>query len=474
MPTNSWFEWVSKSGLNARVPTRMRAAWAGLRASPIGYRLAKGAFWNLAGTAISRGLAIVASVCVARFLGRETYGQLGIIQSTVGMFGVVAGLGLGMSATKFIAEHRIQDPARAGRIMSNSFTLALVSGTIMALVLVMFAPRLAGHVLAAPTIAPLLRWGSLLVVLGALNAVQTGALSGLEAFKTIARVNLWSGLLSFPCLVVGAYLAGVTGAVWGLVASLAFNAVLNHQALRRETRRLGIKIGSGLNREGMQVLWSFSLPSLLSSVLGWATTWACAAILVNTSGGYGEMGITNATNQWRAALMFIPGLLTSTLLPVLAHERTVSSRNFGIALDYTHGFITWLLVPLAAMLMFAAGPILACYGSGFAAGRLALVYVLAGTAISSISSPIGSVIIAHGRMWGSFALTLANSAVYTACTVWLAESHGAVGLGLGYTAGHTVQAVAGIIWLRSGLSEELVLRNLAGIGVILGWAMIVG
>ena len=45
--------------------------------------------------------------------------------------------------------------------------------------------------------AGLLRWGSLLLLLGGVDGAQTGALAGFEAFKTIARVNLIAGLAAF-------------------------------------------------------------------------------------------------------------------------------------------------------------------------------------------------------------------------------------------------------------------------------------
>src|ERR1022692_3038167 len=41
-----------------------------------------------------------------------------MIQSTVGMLGIFAGLGLGITATKYVAELRSHDPERAGRIIA--------------------------------------------------------------------------------------------------------------------------------------------------------------------------------------------------------------------------------------------------------------------------------------------------------------------------------------------------------------------
>ena len=102
-----------------------------LLASPLGRRIAKGVFWSLAGALISRGLAMVSSVLVARMLGREGFGELGTIQATVGMFGVFAGFGLGMTATKFVAELKFTNPLRAGRIIGLSSLTSWASGGLL-------------------------------------------------------------------------------------------------------------------------------------------------------------------------------------------------------------------------------------------------------------------------------------------------------------------------------------------------------
>jgi len=101
-------------------PSFLRPALDRIESSPIGYRLARGVFWSMAGAVISRSLMLAATVLVARMLGKTGFGELGMIRTTVGMFGVFAGFGLGLTATKHVAEFRRSDPDRAGRIIGLS------------------------------------------------------------------------------------------------------------------------------------------------------------------------------------------------------------------------------------------------------------------------------------------------------------------------------------------------------------------
>src|SRR5262245_595455 len=174
-------------------------------------RFVVGALWSLIGAVVSRGFLLVAAIISARLLGKEGFGAFGMIQSTAGMFGVFAGLGLGLTATKYVSEFRRQDRLRAGRILALSASAAFVSGAIITILMILLAPYLAKHVLAGPQLAAPLAIGSGLVFFGAINGYQTGALAGFEAFGTIARVNLLAGLASFPLIVVGVWRGGLPG-----------------------------------------------------------------------------------------------------------------------------------------------------------------------------------------------------------------------------------------------------------------------
>ena len=179
------------------IPTEIRS-WNGATkaitdtwaADSLRGRFARGAVWSLVGAVISQGCGLAASVITARLLGREQFGEYGIIQSTVGMFGVFAGMGLGLTATKYVAELRVTNPHRAGRIIALSTAVALGTATTAAVALSAAAPWLAASTLNAPNLSAELRIATGVLFLNALNGTQTGVLAGLEAFRTIARVNL--------------------------------------------------------------------------------------------------------------------------------------------------------------------------------------------------------------------------------------------------------------------------------------------
>src|SRR5258706_15225975 len=93
-----------------------------------------GAFWALVGAVVSRGLTLASSVVAGRLLGPTGFGEIGMIQSTQGLFGIVAGAGLGLAAAKFVAEFRSAGPTQRGRCGTLANPNALVFRTGVRLV----------------------------------------------------------------------------------------------------------------------------------------------------------------------------------------------------------------------------------------------------------------------------------------------------------------------------------------------------
>ena len=139
---------------------RLRERWTRLRARVLGDglagRLVRGSLWSVVGIGISRTLTMAAAILVARMMGKEKFGEFGIVRTTVDMFGTLAGLGLALTASKHVAEYRQSDPKRAGDILGISSAIATVSGAIMTVALFLASDWLATNALSAPQLSPLL------------------------------------------------------------------------------------------------------------------------------------------------------------------------------------------------------------------------------------------------------------------------------------------------------------------------------
>ncbi len=414
---------------------------ARFRKSPVGMRLAKGLVWSIWGTATSRALTIAAGVLLARILGQLRYGEFGVIQSTVNMFTVLAGLGLGLTATKYVAEFRRTDPQRAGRVIGFSTIVAVVSGGMMALAMVIAAPWLAAGPLAKPHLTGPLRIAGLMLFLQAVQGAQTGAFFGLEAFRRQAHALLATSALALPILVVGAYVGGLVGAVWASVVSLAVGWLVNQVVLSQELAQQKVPWTVAASQDETLMLWRFTLPAVLSSLLVVPIHWLCMVLLVNTPSGYEQMAIYNAASPWYALAMAFPSQLAQVALPVFTDQVAVGNTRQSVrTLLATLGASAAFVLPLVAVGSLVSPLIMELYGSSFREGWPTLVVMLLTAAVTATHTAVGQVLVASGRMWIALAMNLGWAILFVGFTLWF-RSWGAVGLASARLAAYLVHTL---------------------------------
>jgi O-antigen/teichoic acid export membrane protein len=342
--------------------------------------------------------------------------------------------------------------------MALSAVVAWVTGTVAAGALWLAAPWLAEHTLAARNLASALRISCLLVLLGGVNGAQTGALSGFESFKTIAWVNLLAGVASFPLTVAGAWYAGVEGAVWGLVASLAVSALLNNLALRKESAKASVPVFHSGWRDEWNVLWQFSLPAVLAGVMATPATWLASAILVNQPQGYAEMGLYNAVSRIKQ----IPELLLTTMLapmlPLLAGQfRRNKPEECAQTIRYAYIISLVLMVPLAAVQIAVPSLTTLPYGTQFAGGQGVVQWLMIHSLLVGLFTPLGAVLPGMGKMWLGFIYNLLWGSVYLALAYWLVPRYSAIGLAMAYALAHLVSCSVVVAYV--GRVSPAILRS---------------
>jgi O-antigen/teichoic acid export membrane protein len=389
-------------------PRFLRPYLAQIETSPIGYRVAKGAFWCVIGTLISRAMGVLGSIIVARVLGITIFGEFTIIQSTVGLFGTFAGLGLGITATKYVAELRESEKTRCGRIILLTLMLAFLGGLAGGITLMIGAPWLAKHTLAAPHLSVVLQTSAFLVLFSTLQSAYTGALAGFEAFKRTAWINFVGALVGTPLLVIGAWRWSLKGGVWGISAQALAGCVVAHLALVRVAKleRIPLPFGALLRRpfkelnQEFEVLWKFSLPAFLSSMLVGPVNWTCNTLLVNQPRGYSQAALLSAANQWKNLVGFVPLMLSSAIVPILARlHATGQKEDFARMLRKQVGYYGLFCGLAIIPLVICARPVMHSYGPGFVEGVPVLMLTLCSTVLTAMSNPMSKSMQSAGKAW---------------------------------------------------------------------------
>jgi len=91
--------------------------------------------WNTISSIFFQGGTLVANIVVAKIIGKELFGEYGLVLSTILTVAVLSQIGTGIAATKYVAQYKTQDKIRAGQILGLCAVVSLVGGIISSFLL---------------------------------------------------------------------------------------------------------------------------------------------------------------------------------------------------------------------------------------------------------------------------------------------------------------------------------------------------
>ena len=391
-------------------------------------RVAFAAFWSLCGAVINRGALLATSMILTHILGKYVYGEYGIIRSTVNMFIVFCSSCMGITATKYIAEFRESDKLKTGRIIG----LSIISvGTVCCVIfpVCFFSSEfLASQMLNSPGLGAALRLGSVMILLSSFNGLLTGMLMGFEAFSSISKVNIISGMIVLIVTYEFASLWKLTGALIALIVYLLCTGCLLCYALHGCLKHFQIRISFRKAGQELAALWSFSLPAMLNGGILVCAIWLGNAILVNSANGYEAMAGFDIINQWRMLLLFIPTVAGQITLPILSNLNGSNQQKDFFHVVKLNLFCNSGLALAGCVILSLGGTlILGMYGMGYLEYRSALIILLFSAVLSTANGIYGQVIQSRGYAWTGCFFNMAWSGFFLVSS-WLLVLRGGMGV----------------------------------------------
>ena len=400
-------------------------------------------------------MAFILSVVVARLLGRESFGRFGIIGGTIATFTVVATMGMGIAATKLVAQNRAKDPARAGRSLTSSMMAALLTGALVAIVLALMAPWLAAHVLNDATLTTALRLSAVALFFTAWASAQAGGLGGIEAFSASARVSIIGGVITFACSFVGVWYWGFIGAIGALPIAGACQCLIQEVVLRGALRKAGIPYSYARPFAEARIALAVGVPAMLSAAVFVPATWLGSVLLVRHA-GYQDMAVFTVCEQWFGFVLMLPVVLGGVLLPVMTNVFSISDGEASRSL-LRRTFLANLAVSAVALVAVAPWGflLLRLYGPTYPSSWPVFAVMVAAGCLLSILSPVGHALTATGRMWLATAMNLGWSAGYLILAYLLVAvaGKGAMGLALARLFAYGLHAIWSLVYLRAVLRQ---------------------
>jgi len=401
---------------------------------------------------------LLSMVIVARVLGREGYGELGMIRTTINMFATLGGVGLGLTANTFVARFRDTDKKRSGQIVGSSIALAVAFGFVVAVVVFAASGTLARDVLAAPQLTVGLKLAAVLLLFAAVNGAQLGVLQGLEAYRRIAVASSVQGLVGLVAFVLGAYRFGLDGVLVGFLVHSVAGLVLFQLQMRAELSRQGIVPTLADFRAVLPIFWSFSIPAALMGIAVSPFKWASETALSRNS-GFDDLGVFHASMTFATIFVALVSILNSPLISLVANTAD-SSRSSRV--QYLNLYGSWYVF-LVLALPFIALPALpaALFGADYSGAdfRAVVLLLLLYSGFLMYYQGVMRFVTLRGSMWFGLVTNLCEGLTLIV-VFYLARSYGAVGLAFAYICSYVMRtAVTTPFLISKGIVPRALLTD---------------
>lgn len=359
----------------------------------------KDSFWAVFGNGLGNGFLLFAGILIARFLGKELYGEYGVVKTTMFYIASFATLGLGVTSTKYIATLLNSKPIHVKNVIHDAMTITVIFSSIIAIIIFIIAPFIA-NLLNEEQLVLALRALSVVIIFKAITTTQIGVLAGFKEFKTIALNSLSSGLLMLVICVPLTYFWGLKGALLSLLFSQIFNSFVNYIGIKRKSRSFSYVEKVSYKKE----LAYFSFPVALQESSFAICNWAAIMLLTKLS-SMGEVGLYTASAQWNSIITMIPGLLINVILSYLSSSINNSMKHKKtLKLMLRINFFT-TIIPFV-IVYFLADFIASFYGKSFEGMPSVLRILTFSTILEACASVYKSELLALGKTWLLFSVRL--------------------------------------------------------------------
>jgi PST family polysaccharide transporter len=329
--------------------------------------------WLIADNMLRMLIGLIVGIWVARYLGPASFGELNYALALVGMFSVVASLGIDGN----IVRDLVREPERQSEILGTAFRLKFAGAFVSAIACVSAVSILRPEY-------PQTIW-------------LVAILSAGMIFLTIETISLW-----FQAQVQSKYTVYAKNLAYVLGALIRVGLILNEAPLiafawaglvESSLAALGLVLVYYRRLGRMPTAWTATWsrakamlregwPLLLSSVSSMLYLRLDMIMLGEMSGDH-SVGIYGAATRLSEVWYFLPMAIVSSLQPSLVHAREHSRQQYFERLSQLYRLMAALSIAVSLVVMFMAEPLIELlYGAQYkAAGAVLALHIWASVAV---------------------------------------------------------------------------------------------
>ncbi len=411
-------------------------------------------------TVLARAISAVVGIFVTRYLGPAASGEYATASTFVSMVILFTDFGLG----QYIVQEGSREPKKLPGYLGNTLVFRALLILVVDVIMWLAAKPLGydSNVITMVAIFGLANGA------GALNNMFYNYFQARQEMYIAAIYQFLSTfLIGLGTIVVLVLRYGVIQIAWAqavviaCITLLLYRAVTKATCLRLEPRSLGLMLRGGLPF-GIAYLFYYIYFQIDSFML---------SLMSSTV----EVGTYAAAYRLISVLLFIPGILTSVLYPILYQLGVTNRDTHKQTVEKIFKFLAAIGLPVSLGLFLLADPIInLLYGHRFANAGPALKILAWFFALEAMSFPIGDVLTTTDNQWIRTAIQGSAAVGNVLLNLFLIPRYGIYGASAATLITETYILLAYLFAVRKKVYDVNVVKQLTGVGIaglILGFIL---
>lgn len=411
-------------------------------------------YWNGLAILSHQGSTFVGNFLLIKLLDHSEYGKFSLLNLTAVTVANVCQFAVGSTVSRFVARYSTDGThLRAVLGVCGAFTIA--SGIMGFVCLALASGILARDVLLESSmLLPLIIVSASVPSLVGMIYLS-GLLQGLHEFRSLAISSLISGVLFVAAIAAGAWMAGLMGALFGLVAGSTIRSILMGAAAWARLRT-----DESLDRSApWRELWnsrirreifSFQIPAGVAGFITLPTLWLIPAILTRNTQNFSDVALYSVILMIKSLIVLPASIIALALQPSVERAWQFDQVATAIRVFRTGTAVTLGIVGIMALIVAVfSTEAMSIFGASFVAGSDNLRWMMVAAVAEGLTVSLVMRVQASNRMWGSiFATLLHRDVVMLFIVAAFSTQYGLSAAVLAHVAGALI-SLAGTFWLSA-------------------------
>lgn len=380
----------------------------------------------LSGSSVMQLATLACALIIANNFGPLGLSKFGIVQTTITTIASVLPFGLGYTAINYMNKSRSDDFGL--QVASFAYQTCLIVSLISALLLLFLAAPFSRQFFSDGSLSIYVFFAAIGLPFAAISFIQYALLNGFEAYADMACSAFISAAATVGLVLAGAWLGGLTGAIYGFLLTLIVRAALLQWSLGRYCkieRRLP-------SPEVWRKIKHFAIPAGLAGLSLTPSTWYANSLLIKHE-GLEAQGVMMAALTVRMAISFIPQQLSTVLLPQYIQAEGEPARQHVLRMVRYVGLLAGSTLALCVITFLMRDPLIGSFGNGFHADPVIFGLLLLSALIEAMALPLSYFYARREQMWRYLlTFTYPKDLTLIIASIILVPQNGAMGLAQAY------------------------------------------